>query len=43
MQEILAFTALGFAVAFIIKKFFLKKKKKKGSKSCGTDDDCGCH
>ncbi|MCW2119318.1 FeoB-associated Cys-rich membrane protein [Flavobacterium sp. 7A] len=41
MQEILAFIALGFAVAFIIKKFFWKKKKSK--KGCGTDDDCGCH
>lgn len=38
-QEIIAFIALGIAVAFLIKKFFFKKKK---SKNCGTDD-CGCH
>jgi len=41
MQEFLAFTALGFALAFLVKKFLLKKKKSK--KDCGTDDDCGCH
>jgi len=39
IQEIIAFIALGIAVAFLIKKFFFKKEK---SKSCGTDD-CGCH
>ncbi|WP_366185968.1 FeoB-associated Cys-rich membrane protein [Flavobacterium ovatum] len=41
MQEFLAFAALGFALAFLIKKFFWKKKKSK--KNCGSDDDCGCH
>jgi len=40
-QEILAYIALGLAVAFLIKKFFLKKKKK--DKNCGGNDDCGCH
>lgn len=40
IQEILAFLALGIALAFLIKKFFFKKKKSK--KNCG-DDDCGCH
>jgi hypothetical protein len=39
IQEILAFSALGIALAFLIKKFFWKKKFKK---NCG-DDDCGCH
>jgi len=38
LQEILAYTALGIAVAFLIKKFFLKKKN---GKNCG-DDGCGC-
>ncbi|EIA09878.1 hypothetical protein HJ01_00560 [Flavobacterium frigoris PS1] len=40
LQEIIAFTALGIALAFLIKKFFFKKKK--SDKNCG-DDDCGCH
>jgi glycopeptide antibiotics resistance protein len=40
IQEIIAFMALGIALAFLIKKFFLKKKK--SAKNCG-DDDCGCH
>lgn len=38
-QEILAFVALGIAVTFLFKKFFVKKKKSK--KNCG--DDCDCH
>lgn len=42
MQEILAFTALGIALVFIIKKFFWKKKNK-SKNNCGTDTDCGCH
>jgi hypothetical protein len=37
-QEILAFTALAIALAFLIKKFFWKKRKGKG----GCDTDCGC-
>jgi hypothetical protein len=41
IQEILAFTALGIAIAFLIKKFFYKKKK--SNKNCGSGDDCGCH
>jgi hypothetical protein len=40
IQEIIAFAALGIALAFLFKKFFLKKKK--SEKNCG-DDDCGCH
>lgn len=40
MQEIIAFIALGIAVAFLIKKFFFKKKK--SDKNCGNDD-CGCN
>ncbi|MFE3846987.1 FeoB-associated Cys-rich membrane protein [Flavobacterium sp. LB3P45] len=39
IQEIIAFIALGIALAFLIRKFVLKKKSKK---NCG-DDDCGCH
>jgi hypothetical protein len=39
IQEILAFAALGIAVLFLVRKFFLKKKSKK---NCGNDD-CGCH
>ncbi|KAF2515536.1 FeoB-associated Cys-rich membrane protein [Flavobacterium zhairuonense] len=38
VQEIIAFAILGFAVAFLIKKFFWKSKKKK---DCG-DGNCGC-
>lgn len=38
-QEIIAFTALAVAVAFLIRKFFWTKKSKK---NC-DDDDCGCH
>jgi len=38
-QEIIAFVFLGFALAFLYKKFFGKKKPKK---NCGSDD-CGCH
>ncbi|HLF52503.1 FeoB-associated Cys-rich membrane protein [Flavobacterium sp.] len=42
LQEIVAFIALGIAVAFLIRKFFLKKKK--SGKNCGSDDECGgCH
>lgn len=41
MQEIIAFIALGIAVAFLIKKFFFKKKK--SDKNCGGDDSCGCN
>ncbi len=38
IQNILVFTAVVLAVAFLVRKFFFKKNKK----SCG-DDDCGCH
>lgn len=41
IQEILAFGALGLAIAFLVKKFFFKKKK--SGKNCGGDDDCACH
>jgi len=42
VQNILAFTALGIAVAFLIKKFFWKKSNAK-KKACGSDgSDCGC-
>jgi len=39
IQNILAFSAIGVAVLFLIRKFLWKKKSKK---SCGNDD-CGCH
>lgn len=37
-QEIAVYIILGFAIGFLVRKFFWKKKQKK---SCGTDD-CGC-
>lgn len=39
-QEIIAFTILGIAIAYLIKKYFFKKKK--SGKNCG-DGDCGCN
>jgi glycopeptide antibiotics resistance protein len=39
IQEIIAFIALGTALAFLFKKFFFKKKK--SDKDCGSGD-CGC-
>nr|WP_152975581.1 FeoB-associated Cys-rich membrane protein [Lacinutrix himadriensis] len=39
IQDILVFSTVLLAVAFILKKYFYKKKSKK---ACGTDD-CGCH
>ncbi len=41
LQNILVFTALAFAVWFLVRKFLLKKAKT--NKGCGTGDDCGCH
>jgi len=41
LQNIFVFSALGFALFFLIKKFFWKKSSSK--KSCGGDDGCGCH
>lgn len=38
-QEIIVYLLLGFALAFLWKKFFGKKKKKD---DCGNGD-CGCH
>ena len=40
IQNILAFSAIGFALLYLAKKFVWKKAKTK--KTCGTDD-CGCH
>jgi len=37
-QEIAVYIILGFAIGFLVQKFFWKKKSKK---SCGADD-CGC-
>ncbi|WP_147677159.1 FeoB-associated Cys-rich membrane protein [Algibacter pacificus] len=41
IQNILVFTTMGFAVLFLLKKYFGKKPKSK--KACGGDDGCGCH
>ncbi|MGM5469250.1 FeoB-associated Cys-rich membrane protein [Flavobacteriaceae bacterium LMO-SS05] len=41
IQNILVFSALALALAFLVRKFFLKSSKSK--KNCGGDDDCGCH
>jgi plastocyanin domain-containing protein len=41
IQNILVFTAIALAIAFLVKKFFLKKPKSK--KVCGNEDGCGCH
>lgn len=38
IQDIIAYTLVLAAVAFLVKKFFFKKKK---AGNCG--DDCGCH
>lgn len=40
IQEILAFIALGIALAFLIRKFFFKNKK--SDKDCGSGN-CGKH
>lgn len=42
IQNILLFTTLGLAVAYLVKKYFWKSKSK-STKSCGGDNDCGCH
>ena len=43
VQNILVFIALSFALTFIVRKFIWKPKKAATTKSCGTDDNCGCH
>jgi len=40
LQNILVYTSVAAAVAFLVKKFFWKKSKPK--KACGNDG-CGCH
>lgn len=40
VQEIIAYSLLGIAVFFLVRKFFFKKKKNSG-KDCGNGD-CGC-
>lgn len=42
IQNILVFSALAFALGFLVKKFVWNPKKKP-SKACGGDDGCGCH
>jgi large-conductance mechanosensitive channel len=39
LQQIIAFVILGFALFYLVKKFFFKKKS---DKNCG-DDGCGCN
>mgnify|MGYP003678887082 CR=1 len=41
IQNILVFSAIAFALFFLVKKFFWKKAKSK--KACGGGDGCGCH
>jgi len=38
VQEIIVYIILGFAIAFLVRKFLWKKKS---NKNCGNDD-CGC-
>jgi hypothetical protein len=38
IQQIIAFSLLGLALFYLIKKFFFKKKS---DKNCGSGD-CGC-
>jgi hypothetical protein len=42
VQNILVFSALAFALVFLIRKFIWSPKKE-SKKACGTDDGCGCH
>lgn len=37
MQEIITYIAVGFAVLFLVNKFFIKDKQQKG---CATNCDC---
>ncbi|MFA9191940.1 FeoB-associated Cys-rich membrane protein [Flavobacterium sp. FZUC8N2.13] len=39
-QEIIAFSILGIAIGYLIKKYFFKKKK--SDTNCGSGD-CGCN
>ena len=41
IQNILVFSALAFALVFLVKKFFFKSSKSK--KKCSGGEDCGCH
>lgn len=42
IQNILVFSALALALAFLVRKFIWPPKKK-SAKACGGDDGCGCH
>ncbi|WP_431133285.1 FeoB-associated Cys-rich membrane protein [Psychroserpens mesophilus] len=42
IQNILVFTTLAIAIAFLVRKFIWKPKKA-STKACGGDDGCGCH
>ncbi len=41
IQNILVFTTLAFAIAFLVRKFIWKPKKA-STKACGNDG-CGCN
>jgi large-conductance mechanosensitive channel len=41
IQHILVFIALGFAIFFLVKKFFIKETS--SNNSCGKGSDCECH
>ncbi|TXD83853.1 FeoB-associated Cys-rich membrane protein [Subsaximicrobium wynnwilliamsii] len=44
IQNILVFSALAYAIWYLLRKFgILPKRKKASSKACGGDDGCGCH
>jgi len=43
IQNILVFSALALAIAFLVRKFIWTPKKNSTS-ACGSDDSCGgCH
>ncbi|WP_338732151.1 FeoB-associated Cys-rich membrane protein [Mangrovimonas cancribranchiae] len=42
IQNILAFTTLGIALLFLVRKFIWNPKSATSKKACG-DTDCGCH
>jgi len=42
IQNILAFSAVGLAILYLVRKYIWSPKKK-SAKACGGDDGCGCH
>jgi len=43
VQNILVFSALAFALLFLVRKFIWTSKKKASNTDCGSGDGCGCH